>query len=387
MIIASMCTIPLRKDAFKQVAQRILQQQTLPVDQLHVWLNGYKDTDGDLPQDPRLIYHLEPSNPGPWVRYKVGQSLSDQDYLITLDDDLDYPENYVETGIKALEGLPCNTVLSYGGIIWDPLVNSFSYSTARQLFTGDHDLDNQTILSLPMGGTCFFRAGVIRHVLDNFQDIFYMNDDMLVGLYLQKTGNQIVSVPRPGNWIKQLDVSHASHALYNRDRNNRQRVFHRMVYRMGFEPSAGLLQSMLEKSRHIVVIAGVCPPLPGSDLLDVHLRKWVENCVGVHLLSWTFVSNSNLITQHVNVPYYVHTVQALDPAGRLDDFKLVQTWREWRIVQDFEKKMHSRLNLILNKLRPQEIYAFENNRFIPLRDDKEKLLSSIRSLSPRFSSS
>ena len=72
MIIASMCTIPVRKSTFKQVAYRILRQQTLPVDQLHVWLNGYKAIDGDLPKDSRLIYHLEPSNPGPLVRYRSG---------------------------------------------------------------------------------------------------------------------------------------------------------------------------------------------------------------------------------------------------------------------------------------------------------------------------
>ena len=91
MIVASICTIPARKESFKQVAQRVLYGQTQSVDRLHVWLNGYQAIDADLPQDPRLEHHLEPTNPGPWVRYRVADILNEDDILVTLDDDLSYP--------------------------------------------------------------------------------------------------------------------------------------------------------------------------------------------------------------------------------------------------------------------------------------------------------
>ena len=230
MIVASMCTIPSRKESFKQVVRCILYEQTRPVDRLHVWLNGYQALHGDLPQDPRLEYHLEPANPGPWVRYRVADTLDGNDILVTLDDDLLYPADYIEKGTSALLSYGSQRVaVCYSGICWDPLVTSFSYGADRWQCLAENALTIPRPVALHMGQTSIFRAKHVRGTLNFALPGFYTNDDMMIGYQLQRRGVQIICCPKPAGWIRELADSRDEHALFIRDKATRVKTFQQMV--------------------------------------------------------------------------------------------------------------------------------------------------------------
>ncbi len=206
MIIASMSTIPQRKNSFLQIARSFLREQTQPVDHLHVWLYNYKQIDGDLPQDERLTYHLDPTNPGPWVRYRAADDLQDGDVFITLDDDLIYPPDYIETGIKWLKTQK-KSVICFGGICWDPLVERFVYGLDRWQYMIEDSLSAVHRVAFLKGQGSFFWGGSVRNIIDLSLPGFNTNDDIMTSYRLQQRGAPILCAPKPAGWIRELESS------------------------------------------------------------------------------------------------------------------------------------------------------------------------------------
>ena len=356
MIVASMCTIPSRKESFKQVVRCILYEQTRPVDRLHVWLNGYQALHGDLPQDPRLEYHLEPANPGPWVRYRVADTLDGNDILVTLDDDLLYPADYIEKGTSALLSYGSQRVaVCYSGICWDPLVTSFSYGADRWQCLAENALTIPRPVALHMGQTSIFRAKHVRGTLNFALPGFYTNDDMMIGYQLQRRGVQIICCPKPVGWIRELADSRDEHALFIRDKATRVKTFQQMVENLGFDPTAGRLADILKKPRRLLVLADLCPPLPASEPLDEHLRRLCDDDVSVHLLAVVPASQAGKVQQYVNIPYEIHAVSIPEPGGRFDAFAPVRAWRNWRSLRSRRRNWVSRLKTSVSLLKPTQI--------------------------------
>lgn len=356
MIVASMCTIPVRKQSFRQVAQRILREQTQPIDRLHVWLNGYQAIDDDLPKDPRVEYHLEPDNPGPWVRFRVAETLRGEERLVTLDDDLIYPRNYVERGLDSLKENNSHSCITFGGFRWDCLLSTFKYDSNRQHISFGRGLSSQRQIALLMSGVSFYWASHLRSVSAFFQRDFSMNDDMSISLFLQKRGIDIVCCPKPDGWIQEQETARASHALFWRDRDTRQRMFTRMVEQLGFDPTAGALEKMLSRPRRLVVFAGICPPLAGSEALDEYLRSLCAEDSGVHLVAPAPLSLSSQVQTYVDTPYYIHAVPVPEPGGRFEGLAPVRAWRNLRVDLHSMQALRSRSKAAIERLRPTEIY-------------------------------
>ena len=322
MIVASLCTIPPRKESYQQVVRSILHGQTMPVDQLHVWLNGYSKIDSDLPQDPRLIYHLEPTNPGPWIRYKVADDLDDKSLLVTLDDDILYPEDYIAKGLYWLNRYKGKAVVCFAGIIWDPFQADFSYGAKRFHFMVENPLSDVRIAALIGGGGSFFLSVAVRQVINFKLPGFRTNDDMMVSYALQNRQVPIYSCPKSAEWIREASTSRAPHALFHTDFITRQKTFTEMVHRLAFDPTVGVLKELRQRENRILIMGETCPPLPGGETLDhIARQSWDVNS-SVHVLAGAPALLENTVQQYVDTPYLIHPVTCPEPDGRLNGIKL-----------------------------------------------------------------
>jgi hypothetical protein len=366
MIVASMSTIPIRKETFKQTARSILDEQTCPVDCLHVYLYGYAEIPSDIPQNPRVRYHLEYPTAGPWARYLVADTLQDNDYLVTLDDDMLYPSNYVETGLRELEHLGLKAMACFAGIRWDPLLDHFSYSNDRWQSLPETALDVPHRAALPTGITSFFHASAVRGAIAFPVAGFHTNDDMMIGYALQKREIKIWCCPKPALWIRELETSRAPHALFRKDIKTRHLAFHQMVTRLGFDPTAGRLAEILAKPKRILVLADVCPPLDGSEQLDASLRQLCADDASVHLLASVPASQVGRVQQHVNTPYEIHAVSVPEPGGRFEQMLPVREWRTWRVTQIRRKTWKSRVKIAISMLKPTRVLHYNQAILVPL---------------------
>ena len=97
-ITVCMATYP---GGFKNVgnAVRSLLKQSLSVNELILHVNG-TERPPNLPKDPRLIVHLSKTNYAD--NGKFAHIADVTGFILTADDDIDYPHNYVERMVSCL---------------------------------------------------------------------------------------------------------------------------------------------------------------------------------------------------------------------------------------------------------------------------------------------
>jgi hypothetical protein len=359
-LIATISTIPERRETFLHVLDAILSRQSHAVDHVHVFLDRYGGVNPSLPADDRVTYHL--GGGGPWVRYLPANDLADDDILLTLDDDMVYPPDYVGCGVAALSAAGDGWAVSFGGILWDPIGSPHTYTENSWRLIASRAQDRDRTVAFPMGAISFFRARDVKGIVQLRVPGFKTNDDMMVALGLQQRGVAISSLSRPAGWIRDLPTASAEHALYRRDVGTRYQVFREMVDRLGFDPTAGELGRYLEMPRRILVLADSAPPLPGAGGLDAALRGLCEPGAGVHLLAPVPASKIPDVMFSVNAPYEVHAVAVPEPGGRLDSFPPVRAWRNWRVARGSSEKWTFRERLARERLQPTEVYRYRRGR-------------------------
>lgn len=362
MIIASMCTIPERRDDFLNVLDAVLNRQTRPVDRLHVWLNGYQELPSWLPQDVRLEYHLEPANPGPWKRYEPCGMMGSHDLFLTLDDDVAYPDDYVACGVDALQRNPGN-VICFSAINWDPFVKEFQYGSNRWQFMLEKPLFTEKRVSLYKGQTGFLPGnlglkGIINFALPGFSS----NDDMMAGYYLFTNKTPILCCPKSANWLQEAPTSRKGSALFITDSSVRKETFKRLCTELGFDPTAGLMQK-LHSHEHRIIVWSLCSPTSEAfKNSEPSLEKLCrdENTT-VHVLAKVSAMDVDLVQQMNDKPYFIHPVTEADEGGRLNWLLPIKLLRKKRIKLDFHKDWNERFRLISEKLKPTAFFRLQSD--------------------------
>lgn len=361
-IVAAVSVMPERRGAFRAVLRTILQEQRRPVDRLDVYLKGSASIPTDYPLDARLHYIVDRLDGGPWTRYLSAEDLESDDTLVTVDDDTEYPPDFIEVGMSELGNSGDKTVVSYGGVLWDPLGAPHGYIENSWRFLPYNAFCGRRVVALPMGGASFFRAELVKNSVAFPLQGFKTNDDMMIGQYLQKRGIRVLCAPKPEGWIRELPAASSASALYRRDSDVRHVTFRDLIDKLGFDPTVGELNRYLSKARRILVIADSLPPLPGTEELDQRLRGMCAADVGVHVLAPLPSSLVGEVMSKVNAPYEVHAVSVPEPGGRLDWAGPVRAWRNWRVDRQTRKKWAFRECLARERLQPTEVYRCRDRR-------------------------
>ncbi len=363
MIVASMSTIPERKEHFKGLVKRILSEQTLPVDKLFVCLHRYGSINPDLPSDPRIEYSLSKPNQGPWVRYAVAEKLADDDVLATLDDDTNYPTNYFKKGVSDLQRVGNNAVVCYGGLRWNPLIDSFAYSgPERTLVLGYSKLQRDFRVSFLQGICSFMRARDAKGAIDLILPGFNTNDDMMISYHLQRTGRTIYCCVKDAGWITATEDAVAPHALFMRDGDTRQETFRRMVYELGFDPTAGWMEELTRVQRHIVVLAREIPLLSNDPSLHESVIRLCAEDRLVHVVAPVKSSQLAEVERFADLPYLVHPSAVPEGGRRFDALTLIRKSRARNLDTLSHKTWDRRLNAILTKLPHAQIVDWRDGK-------------------------
>lgn len=342
MIIASMCTIPVRKESFDQVLQSILFEQTLRVDRFHIWLNGYQQIPSGVPIDDRLIFHLEPSNPGPTVRYRSAIGSDDGDIFLTLDDDLIYPADYVEKGILALSRQVQQACVSFGGVFWDWVVppEALDYRIHKRLILYHGGLETDTQVPVLMGGAGFHYAKNVQSVISNELSGFKTNDDLMVSYNLQKQGVSIISAVKPQDWIQEHPFQNFPNALYQRDVQTRVDTLREMVTRLGFFASTPMNRFEKDQMDHLVVSIGII-----GDEVYKDLKNNTPESVSLHtfeILSSTDPAQNTRLLRDC----HEHFIQLEDETGRFESVPGIRLFRKLKVDRANWKKVKTYLHWI-----------------------------------------
>lgn len=226
-----MATFPPRAGSLKEVVERILPQ----VDQLNVVFNEYlrvpekyKDVQGLC----SIIPHEDTRDVG-----KFYPEISESGYILFVDDDVDYPEDYVTETIRRFEALP--EVRFLGGYHTSIYQKPKVYLTLNQIGRYIH------FLLLPHKIAAFRKVVSFLHDLDapifvdqvatnsaimrgrDMPPYTYMRDsqnfvDVRLALWCFGQGIETVALPRKAGWLVTEPDDHS--IFLNFTRKNHSRV-------------------------------------------------------------------------------------------------------------------------------------------------------------------
>lgn len=214
-----MATFPPRYDVAKKVIRRVAGQ----VDRLWVYVN---DED---PTSETLCYPDWVGTTPPNVRVRLGSraigSISDcgkfygvEDlphcYHLTLDDDICYPEDYVQRLVEAIKRHGRKVVCGYHGcLIPDEQISSYYESGQKQKIHFRQQLDEDRPAHLLGTGVCGYHTSALKLNLEADFHGQHMAD-IFLALACQRREVGMRLVAKPNNWLRPYRTQDPG--IYNR---------------------------------------------------------------------------------------------------------------------------------------------------------------------------
>ena len=200
-ITACMAAIPSRENVLRQVVGSIINQ----VDELIIYLNGYDKVPNFLLSYKIKVYQSQHENgdlgdAGKF--YKVGQL---KGFILSIDDDLIYPPDYVQKLISKINSYGRQAVISFHGrVLKSAKINNYYSKSSREFYRclrtvkGDHPVH--------IGGTGVmgFHSSVIKITVNDFK-IPNMADVWLAKKAQEQNIPIVVSEHEDG-WIKHAAI-------------------------------------------------------------------------------------------------------------------------------------------------------------------------------------
>lgn len=185
-------------------AVRSLLQQSLAIGKLVLHVNSTRRPPR-LPKDPRLVVHLSDENHAD--NGKFVHMAGTKGYILTADDDINYPPNYVERMIrevdvherKALVGVHGAT-LPYG----PPFSRWSQYSSMRRSHVFGVEHGSRIPVDIIGTGTMAFHSDIGLPLAADMDTLRMV--DLHVAVWASTMGNPMHMVPRPRNWMVEFEA-------------------------------------------------------------------------------------------------------------------------------------------------------------------------------------
>ena len=197
MIIAQLSTIPERRHLLPRVVESLAPQ----VDELHVMCNDYDSNEHPVNIANKYYWATPFENKGDCEKF-VELDLYRYSYILTCDDDLVYPQDYVETMVGHVKRFGNKAIISLHGRTFPKRPIDSYYRGKKQGFHWDHDLD--IYQRVDAGGT-----GVMCWHSDAFKvpydEIAHGNmADVWVSVFARRQGVDIWVAPHESGWLKYI---------------------------------------------------------------------------------------------------------------------------------------------------------------------------------------
>lgn len=193
-IIATMATFKLRIDSLQDSINSIINQ----VDELRIYLNDYDDIPSFLIKNKIKVFLGKECDGNIKAKGKFYKCDDFVGYHVSIDDDLIYPENYIEIYLKKMIEYDNKVILTSLGKIAKPKSsnyyndNLFCYHFQRETL---HDY------SVNMGGTgvMMYHTDIFKPSYDKILNGGYI--DLFIGIQALEQRIPIISIKHKPNWI------------------------------------------------------------------------------------------------------------------------------------------------------------------------------------------
>ncbi|MDC9620558.1 hypothetical protein PSI22_02650 [Xenorhabdus sp. XENO-7] len=205
--IASLASIPKRKNNLYYTVKSIFSQ----IDELNVYLNGYKSIPDFLIKDKINIYMSSKS--GDFGDASKFYPLKDKiGYLFTLDDDLIYPKDYIKKLVSKIDMYNRKNFICVHGNIIDRTSLSSYYDNKKGIHFRK-SLDNDIFVNIPGTGTLAYHSSLHSFSMESFP-IKNMSD-IWVAVIAKRNNIKIVAIDRKKYWIRTSIKNKDPYSIYS----------------------------------------------------------------------------------------------------------------------------------------------------------------------------
>lgn len=207
-ITACMATYPPREDKLRIVVAALLPQ----VDAINIYLNGYD-------QVPAFLKHsrINVVVGGPDLRdngkFHFTQDVPDG-FCFTVDDDIAYPPEYVQSLIRKIEFYERKAVIGLHGTVYAKPIRSFF--KGRTLLHFEEGLDMDVVVNQLGTGTVAFHTSLLRPELSWFETTGMA--DVWLALEARRRRIPLVAISREAHWL--LPIGTEETTLFREFRKN-----------------------------------------------------------------------------------------------------------------------------------------------------------------------
>lgn len=232
MITAKIASIPERVLQLKITVKFFLNH----IDKLEVYLNNYPAVPSFLNTSKIEIFTSQESGDRGDIGkfYQVDRVVG---YILTIDDDLIYPENYIHTMIEKIDYYQKKAFICVHANLL-PKYKLSSYYKDKLGFHFEKRLERDTRVHIPGTGTLGFHTDNIKLS----ESIFLVPNmtDIWLAVYAYENNIPIISIERQDNWLLQARGEEFNRSIYQSSFKND--VYQTELLNKIFNPAVEILE-------------------------------------------------------------------------------------------------------------------------------------------------
>ena len=204
-ITVFMATYPGGFHTVKDAIESLLNQ-TKKIDKLILHVNG-NEAPKKLPRDSRLEVKLSKSNDADNGKFKYMSEY--EGYFFTVDDDICYPNNYVEKMISYVDAYERKSIIGVHGATFPvgPSITRWSeYRELRRTHVFTNPSATFTQVNCLGTGTIAFHSQIGIPNYENLDTLRMV--DLHIAVWAQENSIAMYSCPRNVNWLIEFEVDH-----------------------------------------------------------------------------------------------------------------------------------------------------------------------------------
>ncbi|MEJ8673530.1 glycosyltransferase family 2 protein [Chromobacterium amazonense] len=213
-VIVNLCSIPKREESLKKTILSIHKQ----CDQINLYLDGYTSIPDWL---EKYNFNITLSKDLPGLRdngkFLPLDKVEKDSYYLTIDDDIIYPPDYVNSMIEWIEKFNRKCVIGVHGVILKNNPTGY-FSDRRIVYKFTSELEEARAVNLLGTGTLAFHTSTIKDIslkdfnLPGMADLYF-------GIACKMREIPSIAIPRHENWLSEIE-SEAGETLYHEFKNN-----------------------------------------------------------------------------------------------------------------------------------------------------------------------
>lgn len=205
-VIVNVCSIPEREKSLERVLRGISRQ----CDEIYLYLDRYVSVPEFVNklEVPVKVYRSQDMpglrDNGKFIRLDEISKHDVPCYYFTIDDDIDYPDDYVNAMIKHLQRFDNSVIAGVHGVTLRDKPNGY-FSERRMVHSFTRSLEKPRLVNILGTGTVAFHTSIFK----NF-DLNVFSEPGMVDIFFAKEcvirNIPMLCVPRHDHWLKEIKI-------------------------------------------------------------------------------------------------------------------------------------------------------------------------------------